>query len=130
MKLPRKANLLFIFQTGYGFIQLPLGLFSFATTIYYLLINNVPFLKTIFPEFWVFLIVGSCIGLPSCLLIGQWYIGSPLNKASTRTNPFSTHLVPTQFIIYQAQANMCRTLGLEADAQALDDLIAESRRRW
>lgn len=130
MKLPRRANLLFVFQTGYGFIQLPLGLFSFATTIYYLLVNNVPWLKVIFPEFWIFLIVGGCIGLPTCLLIGQWYIQSPLNKASTRTHPFSTYLIPTQFPSYMAQAAVCRKMGLVDAAVELEKLVEESKKKW
>jgi hypothetical protein len=130
MKIPRKANWLFIFQTGYGFIQLPLGLFSFATTIYYLLINNVPQLKVLFPEFWIFLVIGGAIGLPTCLAIGQWYIGSPLNKASTRTHPFSKYLIPTQFPEYQATADLCRIHGLTTQADELDALVAESREKW
>lgn len=130
MRLPRKANLLYTFQVGYGFVQLPLGLFSFATTIYYLLVNNVPFLKEIFPQFWMFLVVGGLVGGPTCLLIGQWYIGSPLNKASTRTHPFSNYLIPTQFPMYVALAKLCRAQGFVAEADEIEALVALSREKW
>ncbi len=128
MKIPRKANLLFIFQTGYGFVQLPLGLFSFATTIYYLLVNNVPFLKVWFPEFWIFLVIGGSVGIPACLMVGQLYLGSELNKASTRVHPYSQLLIPTQFPMYRAQAKLCRLHGLEAEAVELEDLVRRSEK--
>jgi hypothetical protein len=130
MRLPRRANLLYTFQVGYGFVQLPLGLFSFATTIYYLLVNNVGFLKTLFPEFWMFLVVGGLMGGPTCLLIGQWYILSPLNKASTRTHPFSQFLIPTQFPMYVAVAKLCRAQGLVVEADEIEELVRRSREVW
>lgn len=55
----KKANLLirsfYYFRNGYGiYISLPLTLVSFTTTIYYLAIQNIPLLKTIFPGFMEF----------------------------------------------------------------------------
>lgn len=130
VKLPRKANLYYVFHTGYGLVNLPLSLLSFATTIYYLLVNNVGFLKEIFPQFWMFLVVGGLVGVPTCIAVGQWYILSPLNKASTRTHPFSNYLIPTQFPMYVAQARLCRLHGLDAEAEEIEALVALSREKW
>lgn len=130
MKLPRKANLLYTFQTGYSFVSLPLSLLSFATTIYYLLVNNVKFLKTIFPEFWMFLVVGGLVGFPTVIIIGQLFIKSELNKASTRTHPFSRILVPTQVTEFRFLAKLARREGFIEDADALDRLIEESVKNW
>lgn len=128
MKLPRKANLLYVFQTGYGLVQLPLGLFSFATTIYYLLVNNIPFLKTIFPDFWLFLLTGGVFGIPFCLLLGQWFIHSELQKASTRVHPYSNLLIPTQMPMYRAMARLVRAEGYVLEAEALEELVRRSEK--
>lgn len=128
MKMPRKANLLYLFQVGYGLVQLPLGLFSFATTIYYLLVNNIPFLKEIFPEFWIFLVLGGSVGIPTCLIIGQLYLSSELNKASTRVHPYSQLLIPTQLPMYRAQAKLCREHGLVAEAEEIEALVRKSEK--
>jgi len=126
----KKSNILFIFQTGYGLLSLPLSLFSFATTIYYLLINNVPFLKEIFPRFEGFLVLGFIIGVPFTLLVGRIYIKSELNKASTRVHPYSTRLIPAQIPMYRGMANLCRLHGLKAEAAELDALIEKSMEDW
>jgi uncharacterized membrane-anchored protein YitT (DUF2179 family) len=126
----RKANLLYIFQTGYGLISLPLNLFSFATTIYYLLINNVPFLKDIFPRYELFILIGFGFGIPFTLFLGWLYIKSELYKASTRTSPFSILLIPTQIPMYQAIAKLCHKEGLEAEATKLEELIKKSKEQW
>lgn len=126
----RRANLLYTFQVGYNFVQLPLGLFSFATTIYYLLVNNIPALKGVFPEFWMFLLTGAIVGGPTCLAIGQWYIQSPLNKASTRTHPYSQKLIPTQFALYESIALILRAEGYTEKAEEIERLVEDSRRQW
>lgn len=125
-----KANLLYIFQTGYGLVSLPLGLFSFATTIYYLLVNNVAFLKDLFPQFWMFLIIGGLTGFPMIMLLGWVFIKSELNKASTRTHPFSTLLVPTQIPMYQGVSLLCRDRGYTEVADSIDRLVEESVKKW
>lgn len=130
MKSTKKGDLLHIFQMGYSLANYPLGIFTTLTTIYYLAVNNLPFLKAIFPQFWIFLVVGMVVGIPACLFIGQLYIGSPLNKASTRKNPFSQRLVPTQFSMYQAVSKMARKEGFIAEADELDALIEASRSEW
>ncbi len=130
LKLPRKANLFYIFQTGYGLASYPIGIFTTFTTIYYLAVNNIPFLKEIFPRFEYFLIVGLLLGLPTFLALGQFYLHSDLNKASTRTHPYSSLLVPTQLPMYQAVADLARLHGLVSQADEIDALVQKSRKKW
>lgn len=125
-----RNNLLYIFQTGYGLVSLPLSLFSFATTIYYLLVNNVAFLKDLFPQFWMFLVVGGLTGFPVIMLLGWIFIKSELNKASTRTHPFSNLLIPTQIPMYRAVSLLSRERGFTDVADSLDALIKESVEKW
>jgi len=109
---------------------LPLGLFSFATTIYYLLVNNVPWLKALFPRFELFLLVGVVFGVPATLIIGQLYIRSELNKASTRTHPYASILMPAQFDLYEGMARLMRANGEAELAGRLEELVRVSREKW
>lgn len=59
------------FRTGYGlYFSLFLGILSSAVTVYYLMIESVPALKTIFPSFEIFLIIGGFVGLPIITIWG------------------------------------------------------------
>ena len=126
----RKSNLLWYFQTGYGIVNLPLSLLSFATTTYYLMVNNIPALKAIFPRFELFLLLGVIGGVPLTIFVGWLYIRSEFNKASTRTHPFSTLLIPTQIPQYVILAKWARKEGFTAEADELEGLIQRSREKW
>ena len=129
MKLPPKEHLLFIFQTGYVLVMYPMGMLTTSTTLYYLLINNVPALKQLFPGgFSDFIIYGATLGIPAILCIGQWFIGSALNKAPTQNNPYSKLLMEQQIPFNDALAKLCRVHGLDAEANTLEELIERSRR--
>lgn len=59
------------FRTGYGlYISLFLGVLSSAVTVYYLMVENIPALKTVFPTFEAFIMVGGLVFLPTCVTIG------------------------------------------------------------
>jgi hypothetical protein len=121
-----KNDLLFLFREGYSLIVLPLNLLTFATTTYYLLIENVPFLKMIFPEFWIYLLCGVVGGLPGITILGILYVRSPWYKASTKNNPYSYLLVPASIPLYRAVSNICKIHSLPEDVEALDKLIQAS----
>jgi len=61
------------FNTFYTeFFSKPVGIFTSDVTIYYLLINNIAFLKDIFPSFTHFLIA-SLFAYPVGALLGRWF---------------------------------------------------------
>ena len=61
------------FNTFYTeFFSKPVGIFTSDVTIYYLLINNIAFLKDIFPSFTHFLIT-SLLAYPIGTLLGRWF---------------------------------------------------------
>ncbi len=129
MNLPPKSHLLFIFQTGYGLIMYPVGMLTTSTTLYYLLINNVPLLKQFFPGgFSDFIIYGAALGVPAILFTGQWFIKSALNKAPTQNNPYSELLMRQQIPFNDALAKLCRVHGLDSEAQAIEELIKRSEK--
>lgn len=121
-----KSSILFLFREGYGLIVLPLNLLSFATTTYYLMIGNIPFLKTLFPDFWVYLLAGIVGGLPMITLLGRFYVKSSWYKASAKNNPYSYLLVPASFPLYRAISRICEKEGLLEDAKILEDLVKSS----
>ena len=120
---PKKESLLFLFQTGYGLITLPITLFSFTTTTYYLLIENIPFLKSIFPEYWIFLVTVIVIGSPVTVFVGFVFAKSILYKASTKYNPYIHLLYPNSIPLYRAVADLCKMNHLQGDAEAIEILI-------
>ena len=64
---------LYYYRIGYGtYLALPVSLFGYASSIYYLAINNIPLLKNIFPRFHEFLLMAFLIIYPMGALVG-WY---------------------------------------------------------
>jgi hypothetical protein len=124
----RKHNWYFVFQQGYQLVGLPLNLFVFATTIYYLMVNSIPWLKNIFPEFWIFLVVGGIIGVPTMWVIGAFYIRSELFKGSTKVNPYSYILLKNQIPLYEAIALEVEEKGERGKvlAEQLREMVRQS----
>jgi len=122
----KKENLLFLLREGYGLVALPLNLFSFATTTYYLLVENVPFLKTLFPYFHSYLSVGVLVGLPFLVVLGWLYAKSVLFGVNTRYNPYSYLITPNLVPLYRSVSGLCKLNGLDGDAKTLDDIVARS----
>ena len=61
----------YYFRIGYGtYLTFLLGFVSTIVTVYYLAINNIPFLKLMFPNFWLFSILAIASGVPLAVLSG------------------------------------------------------------
>ncbi len=59
------------FRIGYSHVlHLPFALVGYATTFYYLAIENIPFLKELFPQFRDFILLGLVVLYPLAALIG------------------------------------------------------------
>jgi len=64
----------YYFRIGYGtYLSFLLGFVSTIVTVYYLAINNIPFLKLIFPTFWLFSILALAFGVPLAIFSGYFH---------------------------------------------------------
>ena len=124
---------LFYYRIGYGvYLALPVSLFGYASSIYYLAINNIPFLKGLFPQFHKFLFMAFIIIYPLAALIGWYHFKkSPFFKAEqdilAETNPYTVSKLPELnrpiWKIFRAQAE---EYGLNDVVIHIDKVIAES----
>jgi len=125
-----KYNALFLFQSGYGLIALPLNLFNFASVIYYLVVSNMPQIKAIFPEFYQFLILGIIVGPLTCIILGIAYVKSPFYKANydvaASANPYSFIILPKDKPMYLAIMKLCEKEGLLEEADRLKEIVENS----
>jgi len=64
----------YYFRMGYNtYLAFFLGFATTVVTVYYLAINSISFLKSLFPTFWLFTIFGIVIGVPLCVFSGLWH---------------------------------------------------------
>lgn len=62
------------FRQGYSqFLQLPISYIGWITAIYYLAVDNLPFLKGVFPNFQIFIASSLLIVLPIAVTLGYLY---------------------------------------------------------
>jgi hypothetical protein len=62
----------FYFRVGYStYLTFLLGFATTIVTVYYLAINNIPALKSVFTSFWLFTILSVAVGVPLSVL-GGW----------------------------------------------------------
>lgn len=65
----------FYFRMGYNtYIAFLLGFATTIVTVYYLAINNISLLKTIFPTFWLFGVFALAVGVPLCIFSGLFHL--------------------------------------------------------
>ncbi len=65
----------YYFRLGYStYLSFPVGYVSILVTIYYLAIQNIPDLKSIFPRFALFILAATIIGAPVSVAIGWMHV--------------------------------------------------------
>lgn len=88
---------MYYFEKGYSFTATPFAFLGYASSIYYLAIQNIPVLKDLFPRFSDFLFL-AVLTLPLlCGLVGYFYMKrSWLFKAeqeiNMESNPYAYRL--------------------------------------
>jgi len=88
------------FRTGYGtYLAFPIGFIGFVSTTYYLMINNIPFLTSVFPSFSIYIIVMLLIVPPLGVLIGWFHMKKSLayssqEDVSIESNPYTYKIKP------------------------------------
>lgn len=87
-------------RIGYStYLTFLLGFATTVVTVYYLAINNIPFLKLIFTSFIVFSICAAAVGVPLSILAG--YVHFKRSRAysaeidiAVETNPYYFKITP------------------------------------
>jgi len=127
---------LFYYRIGYGvYLALPVSLFGYASSIYYLAINNIPVLKGLFPQFHKFLLMAFIIIYPLASLIGWYHFKkSPFFKAEqdilAATNPYTVYKLPElNRPIWKLFRSLAENEGLVDVVAHIDRVIAESEER-
>jgi hypothetical protein len=100
----QKSNFLFrlwyYFRVGYGtYLTFVLGVVTTLVTVYYLAINNIPALKSVFPAFWIFSVISLIIGIPVSCGLGWFHVkGSAIWKSeqdiTMEANPYNYKIPP------------------------------------
>ena len=100
----QKSNFLFrawyYFRIGYGtYLTFVLGIVTTLVTVYYLAINNIPFLQSVFPAFWIFSVISLIVGIPSAVILGWFHVkGSAIFKSeqdiTMEANPYNYKIPP------------------------------------
>lgn len=107
------------FQQGYNLLSFPMSLISFATVIYYLLIDHFAILKVIFPAFTYFILIGAIIFIPLSSGIGWFYtkrsrVFGSQQVLMTEVNPLTVHSSRLQM---EQQMEILKALQLEPSAE-------------
>ena len=90
----------YYFRIGYGtYLSFLLGFATTFVTLYYLAITNIPQLQSVFPHFWLFVIIGLIVGIPTACGIGWFHVkGSALWKSeidiASEANPYLYKMYP------------------------------------
>ncbi len=123
----------YYFRIGYStYLSLPIVLLGYASSIYYLAIQNIPLLKTIFPRFHTFIVIVLIILFPMEAFFGWFHFRhSPFFEAEqeivAESNPFTTRKIPRVSIpiwnLYKAQVLQ---LGLYEEAEMIEEIIKRS----
>ena len=122
---------LYYFRNGYGiYLSLPLTLVSFTTTVYYLAIQNVPFLKGIFPSFVLFGVVLTLFIYPAGVLIG-WIHFKKMRfyrieqEIQVESNPYSQdRLAPVMIPMWKMMVELGKREGI--DVSEMEKILRKS----
>lgn len=109
------------FRAGFSnYINYPFTLISFGTTFYYLALNNMPQLKSIFPGFLEFMIVTTLIVYPLGHITGFLHYKKllfPVEQAiNVESNPYSQYkLTPVMVPMWKTIIALAEKEGLDAE---------------
>jgi len=123
----------YYFRLGYAqYLNFFLGFFMFVSTTYYLAILNLPFLREIFPHFYVFVILGIVVIAPLGVLIGWFHMKRTLAYSteatvSVESNPYTFIVIPGKEEELWAPAWMLTVQALQKILEKENMLSAEEK---
>ena len=120
-------------QQAMSLISVPLTIFNLSTTFYYLAVKDMPEIKAIFPNFWMFLVAAVVLGIPTLIALGFAFTKTPWFKAAfninTKRNPYSNKYLQQVAIPYHTLLiEVATRIGVESEAKhQLMDIVEASR---
>lgn len=126
-----KRSLYYIRQ-GYALASLPFIFIGYASSIYYLAIENIPILHSIFPRFSSFIIVAGCTLPLFCGLVGYVYMKRSwlyreASRVTMESNPYTsvqvTNVMLPAFKVFRETARRQNQLSI---VEELDKIIKKS----
>lgn len=127
----------FYFRFGYStYVSFPTSLIAYASSIYYLAIQNLPFLHNFFPHFYVFILFALVV-LPPASAFFAWMhfkrVLSPFYKAEldigVEANPYSmTITTPVNLALFKTVSDLAKQHGI--DTWNLDKIISETEKKF
>lgn len=114
----------YYFRIGYGtYLTFLLGFATTVVTVYYLAINNISFLKVIFPSFWIFSIIALVVGVPVAIFMGLFHF--------KRSQAYSAEVdigIEANPYYYKVTPGKERELGVPLTVANIDLLLAMARK--
>lgn len=110
----------YYFRTGYGiYLSMPIGMISLCTTVYYLAIQNVPALKSVFPGVLEFGAALVLVVYPSGVVTGWLHLKiMPFYRVEQQiqveANPYSNRvLTPVMVPMWKILIELGKKEGLD-----------------
>lgn len=126
---------LFYFRTGYAYyLVFLMNLATTSSVVYYLVVNNVPIMKEIFPSFRAFLLAVVFAGIPLGVFIGYLHFKRlPFYRSEldvqVEANPYAMRIAtPASLPLYRTLSALAKKHGV--DARELDEVIARTEKRF
>jgi len=114
----------YYFRIGYGtYLTFLLGFATTIVTVYYLAINNIPALKSMFPSFLLFSILAIAIGVPLSILAGYTHF--------KRSRAYSAEVdigVEANPYYYKVTPGKEREISLPLNIASIDVTLAMARK--
>jgi hypothetical protein len=114
----------YYFRIGYGtYLTFLLGFATTIVTVYYLAINNIPALKSVFPSFLLFAITAIAIGAPLSVLAGYTHF--------KRSRAYSAEVdigVEANPYYYKVTPGKEREISLPLSIASIDVTLAMARK--
>lgn len=123
---------LYYVMHGYAIGSLPLVFLGAVSSIYYLLISNIPFLKQTFPHLTTFLV--PCIiilpilsGIVGFLFIKKLWFFRVARRIEVEANPYTTKIIPPISIaMWEMWVKLAKLHNI--DTTEIEEIIANSKR--
>jgi len=123
---------LYYIRQGYSLASLPFVFVGYASSIYYLAIENIPFLHNVFPRFSTFLLIAGGTLPIFCGLIGYIYMKRSwlfreASKIQMESNPYTSEKVTNVMLpAFKVFRETARSQGLFDVVHQLDQIIKKS----
>lgn len=119
------------YRQGYGLASIPFAVAGYASSIYFLAIQNIPFLLRLFPTFRDFVVVGIMTLPIFCVAVGYFYVKRSTMytesiEVGVEANPYNWVKVgPMTAVLWEKLIELFEKEGM--DTQLMTKILENSR---